>query len=412
MALKKKILMAGIVLLAAVGIFNYKNLLYACGTGVDTLNRYAVSISGLLDGDVLGEREEKRFGELFAVSRPVPDEAYQDVYDVQAGYWHFSHLGYEEKAVYTELLYAIITGKEVFVSATRDETVAKCFQCVLNDHPEIFYIDGYHYTNYMVGDRIVKICVKADQTMPEETRNKYQDMIEKRADEILSGLDADADDYDKVKYVYDYVIRHTEYDPDSENNQNILSVFLNGKSVCQGYTKAVQFLLQKAGVNATAVLGKVHGERHSWNLVEVNGLYYYLDATWGDSSYYIFSDGTDTGIADINYDYFLVTYDMLSRTHLVDNVIKPPPCISMVDNFYVREGLYFSAVSDSKLQAAFDRGYEDGWRYITLKCSSQAVYAQLKMRLLNNKEVFSYLRDRNTVSYVDNEYTNSISFFL
>ena len=411
--MKKKILAAGVILLTLAGIVNYKPFLYACSVGADTFNRYAVSIQGLVDGDSSGIKEEKKWDGIFAIPRQVPDGNYQELYDIQSDYWHFSHLSQEERAVYTEILYAIVTyHDEVFLSTKDDQTVAKCFQCVLNDHPEIFYVTGYHYTNYLMNDQIVKICISVDRTMPEETRDQYQKTVEECADQILSALPEDAEEYDKVKYVYDYVIRHTEYDPESENNQNILSVFLNGSTVCQGYTKAVQYLLQRTGVNATAIMGKVNGERHSWNLVEVNGLYYYLDATWGDSSYYAYSGGADTGIADINYDYFLITYDMLSYTHEIDNVIEPPPCFSLVDNFYVREGLYFNAVSDTRIKKAFQRGYEDGWNYVTLKCSSKDVYAKLKMRLLNNGEVFQYLKDKKTVAYVDNMTANSISFYL
>lgn len=411
--MRKKVITAGIVLIILAVTLNYRNWLAACSFGVDSVNRYVVSIQGLLAGDVFGEKRDGISDGIFRIPKQIEDDAFKELYDIQSEYWHFSHLPDEEKCVYTEILYAMVSYQDDVVLSTKDDvTVAKCFQCVLNDHPEIFYVTGYHYTNYIVNNQIVKISLSVDRTMTEESRDICQAQIEKCVDSILSGLPGSSDDYDKVKYIYDYVIQHTEYDPESADNQNILSVFLNGKTVCQGYSKAMQMLLNKAGINATTVLGMVNNERHSWNLVEVNGLYYYLDATWGDSSYYVYSDGSDTGISEINYDYFLVTYDMLKQTHIIDNVIEPPPCFSMVDNFYVREGLYFNAVSDTKLRKAFDRGYEDGWRYITLKCSTETVYAQMKARLLNNGEVFSYLRDKHTVSYVDNRTANSISFYL
>lgn len=402
------------LLFTVIGIFYCKPLLYACGLGMDALKEYAVSMQSLLDGNILGEEETNQHSILFAVTHPVPDEIFQDIYDIQdqEDYWYFSHLPEKEKAVYTEILYAIVCYQDdVYLSTKEDEVLAKCFQCVLNDHPEIFYVNGYHYVNYLIDGQIVKISLTIDRTMTKEERDKYQAVVDGCVDKILNELPENAGDYEKAKFAYDYVIQHTKYDLNSQNNQNILSVFLDGRSVCSGYTKSVQYLLQKMDIPSATILGRVGSERHSWNFVEVNGLYYYIDATWGDSSYYA-ATGSDTGISDINYDYFLVTYDMLCKTHVIENVIDPPPCFSMVDNFYVREGLYFSAVSDTMLKSAFDRGYEDGWQYITLKCSSRTVYSQMKMRLLNNREVFRYLRGSGSVAYVDNETENTISFYL
>ena len=98
----------------------------------------------------------------------------------------------------------------------------------------------------------------------------------------MSGADEEADQYAKVKYVYDTIIRETDYDPASPDNQNVYSVFVNNRSVCQGYAKAIQYLLNRLGVECTLVLGTVESgegqEGHAWNLVKVDGEYYYVDA--------------------------------------------------------------------------------------------------------------------------------------
>ena len=39
---------------------------------------------------------------------------------------------------------------------------------------------------------------------------------------MLTKLDADATDYEKVKYVYEAVIHNTEYDMEAEDNQKYL----------------------------------------------------------------------------------------------------------------------------------------------------------------------------------------------
>ena len=176
-----------------------------------------------------------------------------------------------------------------------EEDIDRIFQCVLNDHPELFYVEGYSYTRYTRGDKITSIVFSGTYSIDRETAESRRSEIEAAAAEILSGVDEDADQYTKVKYVYDTIIRKTDYDPSAPDNQNIYSVFVGNRSVCQGYAKATQYLLNRLGVECTLVLGTVETgggegipaqqEGHAWNLVRVDGEYYYVDATWLDASY-------------------------------------------------------------------------------------------------------------------------------
>lgn len=166
-----------------------------------------------------------------------------------------------------------------------ENSIDKIFQCVLSDHPELFYVDGYSYTKYSRGDMLTAVEFSGSYNVDMDTALKRAEIIELAAEQILAGIGMDATDYEKVKYVYDTLIRQTDYDLNAPDNQNIYSVFANHVSVCQGYAKAAQYLLNKLGVDCTLVLGTVEtGEGHAWNLVKVDGEFYYMDATWGDVS--------------------------------------------------------------------------------------------------------------------------------
>ena len=89
--------------------------------------------------------------------------------------------------------------------------------------------------------------------------------------------------------------------------QDFTSVFLLKQSVCAGYSRTFQYLCKKAGIKCTYVPGDTD-EPHAWNLVELNGKYYWVDVTWGDP---IYDDGTQT----LNYHYFMTTDEVLFRTH-------------------------------------------------------------------------------------------------
>ena len=202
-----------------------------------------------------------------------------------------------------------------------------------------------------------------------------------------------------------------------EDNQNICSVFLDGKSVCQGYAKATQYLLEQAGILATLVLGTVeNGEGHAWNLVQIDGAWYYVDTTWGDASYQAIGGETsypENKIPTINYDYLCVTTEQLCKTHAIDNVVELPTCVSMDANYYVREGLYFTSVDEEQLTRIFFFFYEKGSAFVTLKCASLEIYQQLQEMLITNQAIFRYLNcPDGVVSYTDDEKQYSMSFWL
>ncbi len=366
-----------------------------------TIEERVVSLQKEPDDDV-EQQEDEKF---------LLQEAQADSYAYQA-------LSEKEQAVYIEILWALLEFQDNVKLSTVDvEEIAYVFQCVLNDHPEIFYVDGYIYTQYAVGDMLKKITFTGNYKMDRDEIVKRQAQIDEYVDRCLSGLSADADEYETVKYVYEYLINHTEYDASVEDNQNICSVFLDGRSVCQGYAKATQYLLNQAGIRSTLVLGNVSGgEGHAWNMVQIDGEWYFVDTTWGDASYQAVG-GQDSypkkAMPTINYDYLCVTTKQLCTTHVIENIVELPECTSMENNYYVREGLYLTTLDTEQLERIFQNGYEKGSAYITLKCSSEQLYKQLQEMMITEQNIFYYLDcPDGVVSYTDSEEQYSMSFWL
>ena len=329
----------------------------------------------------------------------------------------YSMLSEEEKNLYLEIRDALVNYEEnVRLSSCDKDEISHAFQCVLNDHPEIFYVDGYTYTEYTLGDILKKITFTGNYRFSEEEKRVKQRQIDSYVNQCLAGIPADADDYTKVKYIYEYLIHHTEYDAAAENNQNICSVFIEGRSVCQGYAKATQYLLDKAGIFSTIVLGRVvGGEGHAWNLVKIDDKYYYVDTTWGDASYQAVGGADYPGekIPTINYDYLCVSSEQINLTHEIDNVVDLPECNSMDDNYYVREGIYFTEWDIERIERIFQEEYEKGSAYVTLKCDNYDVYSRMYDALITNQGIFRYLEcPDGKVSFSNNALQYSISFWL
>lgn len=334
----------------------------------------------------------------------------------QEGLYTYDCLSENEQTVYGEIYASILYMKEIELSTTDADQMEKVFQCVLNDHPEIFYVDGYTFTKYTRGSSVTKIMFEAAYTMDRAKIEETKEQIESSVSEILSGVPVGTDEYEKVKYVYEYIIENTEYNVAAENNQNICSVFLNNQSVCQGYAKATQYLLQRAGIKATLVVGFVEGgEGHAWNLVFADGDYYYIDTTWGDASYRMTTEETFevNNLPVINYDYLCVTTEQLCKTHRIQNVVPMPECSAVKDNYYVREGAYFVEVDEEQLEKVFEKSYADQKDYITLQCADFECYQSMFDALITEQKVFRYMNTQDSaVAYAKNEEQLSLSFWL
>ena len=297
-----------------------------------------------------------------------------------------------------------------------EQDIDKVFQCVLIDHPEIFYTTGYTYTKYSRGEKTVGIDFAGTYDLTKEEAAERAEMIRSVTAQWLSRMDENASEYDKVKAVYETIIFSTNYDLGAADNQNIASVFLGGASVCQGYAKATQYLLNHLGVMCTLVQGTVDtGEAHAWNLVQVDGAYYYVDTTWGDASYRM-EDGSEQGtLPEINYDYLCVTTEDLLRTHCIDSVIPLPECTATEANYYVREGAYFTSCDREQMQEVFDRAAAEGGTDVTLKCADDSCYQEICHALIDEQEIFSYLHmegNSNTVTYAQNGKQLSLTFWV
>ncbi len=295
-----------------------------------------------------------------------------------------------------------------------EQDIDKIFQCVMVDHPEIFYTTGYTYTKYTRGEQTTGIDFAGNYEMTKEEATERAEAIRTVAEQWLAEIPTELSAYEKVKAVYEKIIFSTEYDLNAADNQNIASVFLGGASVCQGYAKATQYLLNHMGVLCTLVQGTVDtGEAHAWNLVQVDGDYYYVDTTWGDASYRMEDGSEGSNLSEINYDYLCVTTQDLLRTHRIEGVVPMPECTATAANYYVQEGTYVTTYDPEQLQQIFDRAQENGRADVTLKCADETCYEEISHALIEEQEIFSYLQgEHSNITYAQNRKQLSLTFWV
>lgn len=320
------------------------------------------------------------------------------------GLFYYDQIDPSLKQLYLEIYISLDKFVETFYVCSVDpKDIDYAFNCVMGDHPDIYYTNGYMFTKYTFGDQIVKIDFTPAYTMDKKEADKYMERVDEYREAFLKGIDKNADEYTKIRYTYEFIIYNTEYDINAPQNQNILSVFMYGKSVCQGYAKAFQYLSSCLGIQSTLVVGYVgNNEGHAWNMVKCNGAYYYIDCTWGDSSYLENSLSLNTG--GINYDYLNITTKELELTHKIDNFAFLPKCDKTAENYYVKEGLYFDELNEPQISLAFENAKMAGKETIEFKCANNSVYEQMGEYLLNQNHIFDYLSsDMESVKFMQNK---------
>ena len=139
--------------------------------------------------------------------------------------------------------------------------------------------------------------------------------VEKLKKTTFKGYEKHKDAYN-VKMAYDWVCKNFTYDHSYNEDHTAYGGVIKGKTVCQGYATAMYMLCRSLGVNARVVTSynKSQGQGHAWNIVEINGKYYNVDATWGDQ----FVESGDTNIATL---FFLTTdYAIMAMDDSQDHV--------------------------------------------------------------------------------------------
>ena len=94
-----------------------------------------------------------------------------------------------------------------------EQDIDKIFQCVMIDHPEIFYATGYTYTKYSRGEKTVGIDFAGSYELTEEEAIVRAEQIRKITADWIRGIGEDKSEYEKVKAVYEQIIFATDRIP-------------------------------------------------------------------------------------------------------------------------------------------------------------------------------------------------------
>ena len=164
--------------------------------------------------------------------------------EVSDGYY-YQNLSTDEQLVYKEILQGVQEESDcIYLHSSDADRIGEIYGFLLCDRPELFWCTGeMHITSYSDYAEVQPVY----SCQGEERLNKQAE-IDAAAEQCLSGISSEVSEYERVKYVFEYLVNTVDYDMDAPDNQNIYSALVKQTSVCAGYSRAAQYLLQKMGV--------------------------------------------------------------------------------------------------------------------------------------------------------------------
>lgn len=197
------------------------------------------------------------------------------------------------------------------VEKVNAQKLKNVFAAVVNDHPELFWVQTGYLGKFTADGQCVELDLSFNRTA--QNLDSEKAVFEEKAENIASQARSQSGDYDKEKYVHDALIGSISYNKGAEMNQSAYSALVNGQTVCAGYARAFQYVLQKLGIPCYYCTGFA-GENHAWNIVSLDDGYYNVDTTWDD---------VDSG----NYDYFNKSDADYAGDHVRKELsVYLPPC--------------------------------------------------------------------------------------
>lgn len=175
----------------------------------------------------------------------------------------------------------------------------------------------------------------------------YQSDLDAALAQLVAQVDPAASGYDKALYVYDWLANNVTYAQDIADGgvedsiaRTPLGALRDGTAVCSGYASAFKLAMEALGIECDYVFSMEMD--HTWNAVNIDGTWYYADATWDDK---------DDGLGSQHF-YFLVSEQTLARDHWGWEPLREAPA-DLGRPGYLRYSPDSYALADAALEVVY-----------------------------------------------------------
>ncbi len=275
-----------------------------------------------------------------------------------------------------------------------DEGLSDVFEALIYENPEYIFLSDkckaettVFGKSYFVPQYIMTVS---------EYRQKLQelDKIKEIVDIKTHGV---SDAFEKEQIIHDYIIEKCEYvEKTGGSYSSVYGCLVNGSASCEGYAKAMKYLLDEAEVENYIITGNTDSEDgtfqgHAWNIVELDNEYYHVDVTWDDPV----KDSVDN-----KYAYFNITDEEISVTHEIEERFLGR-CTSTEHNYYVNNGIYFTSFDNTTRDAVVSelvRQTNQKNNILSFRMSDKVLLEKAEKELFEMNGIYEVLSSANILS--------------
>jgi transglutaminase/protease-like cytokinesis protein 3 len=305
--------------------------------------------------------------------------------------------------------------KEIPINALSEKDADKVFRCYLVDHPTTFWLpSNYSYTLSSFGGNEKVTGFTFNYGFSKTQVETMKKEAEQAAKSMINGL-AKKSQYDKVQLIHDRLVSSVKYDSKAKYRYDVYGALVKKRIVCEGYAKAMQYLLSLVGIESITVTGYA-GENHMWNVVKIDGQYYHLDATFDDPVI----ESRPQGL--ISYRYFNITTAQIQKTHKMDKMAySVPTCTATKANYYVKNNLLFEKYNQStisRLVQAGNKAVSSKESTVQIRFTTNGQAKTAMNDLVSNGKMYDVLKqmkgkvNRNKFSYLSLDENNVVEIIL
>ncbi|MBP3379975.1 MAG: hypothetical protein J6K77_03830 [Ruminococcus sp.] len=291
---------------------------------------------------------------------------------------------------YSQFCNAVMNGESSFIVNAKiaNNAVEGALALVKSDLPEYFWL-GTSYSAVTASDGS-RVSVEINEDFDTDDIPGMLEELRAAANKCIAGIPDNADTYETVLYVHDYIVNNTDYDYAAIKAHkrglvhSAYGCLVEGDAVCEGYAEAFTYIMNAIGIES----GVCTGSNHAWNYVKVDGDYYWLDATWDD-------DGKEP-----KHDYFLFTDEQLLRSRTFDYVqAYMPECTATKENYYVKNGFFFEEYDEDKIIGFIEDNIGSGecemmfGSFEEYDAAFKALFAEDKIRKVDDIGKYTYYHD-------------------
>ena len=210
--------------------------------------------------------------------------------------------------------------------------ITQAVEAYKNDHPEVFWLKSYYeYENFDYETGIwLTYTISGDKLVT--AKKEFNTAVDTISKSVPYGTECE-----REEYIHNYIINNCDYDEEAAESEEVqgnendaYGVFVDGKAVCEGYSKAFQILCNKADIDCIQLMGIVDSDNHVWNCVKIGGDWYQIDVTWDDVDDFIYD----------SHEYFNLTDSLMYEEHTLSPKYSEIDAESFLNlkpwcNFYV-----------------------------------------------------------------------------